>query len=175
MSNITRLEEATKSNKLFDALENQWSAYISTQEDDLTIDEYLPSLRENAKRLFESPEDGSKVCILMHGEACEAFMHVNYVKNIKGHSEAVVRMPWFHLAPRFDYEDISNNIIASTFASLFESLVLEANSYTPTACCIKVYLRNMYDADVIETVANLVIGEEWEVKRKGSWLHFDRR
>ncbi|MCA1908928.1 MAG: hypothetical protein LDL39_11265 [Magnetospirillum sp.] len=168
---------ATNENGLFRSLECEWLQQIKKYETGLEEEYESPYMEHARKIVSETPPDPRYGIFVLtndaatDGERHVAMAHVNHAW--PGTSHATLRMVWIVLAPRFDFEDVSPDVVGDVVAAfLYKGIALCEKEMLSEA--MKMHLGNMVDRQFAQ---GLVLGlrrdSPLEVEVRGNWLHIE--
>jgi len=166
MVSVMKLIKATKENGLFHELETQWRGQFSEYDED--FDDYQSSYREHTKQVLEGSYTNYHVYILENKGAYEAFAHVNHaqIKKLPGHT---LRVTEVFLAPRYEYENTSEDTISILSSALYAETIRLSRDVYPSETS-KLYMRGL-NHTVLSAFARFFSGQfGLEVVQQGAWL-----
>lgn len=169
------LIKATNDNRLFQELEAQWQGQHADYDDN--FDGYLAPYREQSKRVIEEDPSTYSVYVLSHEGSHDGFMHINHAMSMKGVQGPTLRVVEIFLAPKYDYEDISSDVMAEMCASIFTELIRlsEDESKSLRADNIKIHMGPL-EKSVFTSFARFYNNNNnLDVSTHGSWLVIKKR
>ncbi len=155
----------------FEGIRSEWDAQCKGFDE--SIDEYVPSFMEHARRVVvdgSGSQDYSIFSASLNGE-CACILHVNRAR-LPGTSGLTQKVMWVLLAPKYDFMDVSAEVVAEV-ASEVISGAIELCISEGKSEHIKIHIGNLADRQFfagvaygLQTLKNLK-----DVSIRGNWLH----
>jgi hypothetical protein len=173
-----KLIRADRTNSVFRELEKSWLEQCESYGD--SYEEYSTPYIEHARNIAneEIPDRRYGIYALKNNEEFELLAHFNAARLPKTEGRTL-RVVWVLLAPKYDYDDIGADVLASLASGLFTAtLELAQGLAEPNmqADHVKVHLTGMADRRFFAGFAYALQGSQnlKDVAIRGNWLHMTR-
>jgi hypothetical protein len=159
--------------EIFQRLEAQWATEAANAGESFA--EYATPYIDHAREKAQAKVDRYGIYLLQSKEGYEGLAHLN-VAALPGTIGRTLRVLWVLLSPRYDYENVAPEALASVLSAfIWEPIRLAAADGPMQAEHVKVHLANLADRRFFEGVVSaLAGGTSWkDVALRGNWLHID--
>ncbi|WP_420560345.1 hypothetical protein [Tepidicaulis sp.] len=171
----TFLELATPES--FGQLKDEWASQAIKYDDDSYAEAYL----QHAESIIAKPCEGRPrgtfygIFILKDSASnCLGMAHFNRAQLPKT-AGWTLRTVWVQLAPKYDYEELTEQEAADIVAGLLFSAIKLCREGELKSDHLKVHLQNSGDRQLAMGLARALENDspETKVSVRGNWLHFD--
>jgi hypothetical protein len=158
-------------NDRFSEIRHAWD--VQCKSFDETIEEYAPSFMEHAGKLAANLSPNSEYSIFaanLDGD-CACILHVNRAR-LPGTTGVTQKVMWILLAPKYDYEDVTPELIAAVAAEIISGAI-DLCKTEGKSDHIKIHMGNLADRQFFTGVAYglQTVKSLKDVSIRGNWLH----